>query len=379
MPGWAQAGGWGLLSGSALIIGALIAYFAAVPSRIIAFVMSFGSGVLISALSFELMEEGFRQGGLWPTASDFVAGATVYTFANVWLSRRGAKHRKRSGEQQPSDADSGTAIALGALLDGVPESVVIGVSLLGGAGGGAGVSLTAVIAIFLSNIPEGLSSASGMKKAGRSALYIFGLWTGITVISGIAALLGYVIVGDLGPEVVAATNAVAAGAILSMIADTMIPEDLEANHDYAGLVTVIGFLIAFGLSHLGADEADARDKLQGSGQTRRYSNAAASLSGSASGRRQIAPGGRAGDAQRENRQIGERHCAVLRIAVGEERLRRSCSGPVSRNSAGPRSMTQPSRLQSSSQRSTTNGPAGFPGCCAPASRACPGASAFRRS
>ena len=256
MPGWAQAGGWGLLSGSALIIGALIAYFAAVPSRIIAFVMSFGSGVLISALSFELMEEGFSQGGLWPTASGFVAGATVYTFANIWLSRLGAKHRKRSGEQQPSDADSGTAIALGALLDGVPESVVIGVSLLGGAGGGAGVSLTAVIAIFLSNIPEGLSSASGMKKAGRSALYIFGLWTGITVISGIAALLGYVIVGDLGPEVVAATNAVAAGAILSMIADTMIPEAFEANHDYAGLVTVIGFLIAFGLSHLGADEAD---------------------------------------------------------------------------------------------------------------------------
>src|SRR4051794_17419004 len=252
MPGWAQAGGWGLVSGSALVIGALVAYFAAVPSRVIAFVMSFGSGVLISALSFELMEEGFSQGGLWPTASGFVAGATVYTFANIWLSRRGAKHRKRSGEQQPSDADSGTAIALGALLDGVPESVVIGVSLLGG----AGVSLTAVIAIFLSNIPEGLSSASGMKKAGRSAVYIFGLWTGITVISGIAALLGYVVVGDLGPGVVAAANAVAAGAILSMIADTMIPEAFEANHDYAGLVTVIGFLIAFGLSHLDTDQVD---------------------------------------------------------------------------------------------------------------------------
>ena len=88
----------GLVSGSALIIGALVAYFASVPSRVIAFVMSFGSGVLISALSFELMEEGFTQGGSWPTAFGFVAGATVYTFANVWLSRRGAKHRKRSGD-----------------------------------------------------------------------------------------------------------------------------------------------------------------------------------------------------------------------------------------------------------------------------------------
>jgi zinc transporter, ZIP family len=251
MPGWAQAGGWGLVSGSALVIGALVGYFAAVPLRVVAFIMSFGSGVLISALSFELMEEGFAQGGLLPTAFGFLAGAAIYTVANVWLARRGAKHRKRSGMQQPSDADSGAAIALGALLDGIPESVVIGVSLLGG----GVVSMTAVIAIFLSNIPEGLSSASGMKKAGRSALFIFGLWTAITVISGIAALLGYVVVGNLGPAVVAATNAVAAGAILSMVADTMIPEAFEANHNYAGLVTVVGFLIAFGLSHLDATQA----------------------------------------------------------------------------------------------------------------------------
>ena len=247
MPLWLEAGFWGLVSGSALIVGAAVAYLIDVPSRIVAFVMSFGSGVLISALSFELMEEALGEGGLVPTSAGFVAGAVVYTVGNVWLAHRGAKHRKRSGDQQPSDSDSGTAIALGALLDGIPESVVIGVSLLAG----GVVSMTAVIAIFLSNIPEGLSSASGMKKAGRSAAYIFGLWCGIAVISGVAALLGYVVVGDLGREVVAATNAVAAGAILSMVADTMIPEAFEANHNYAGLVTVIGFLIAFGLSHLG--------------------------------------------------------------------------------------------------------------------------------
>jgi zinc transporter, ZIP family len=247
MPLWLEAGLWGLVSGSALVIGATIAYLVTVPSRIVAFVMSFGSGVLISALSFELMEEAYGLGGLVPTASGFIAGAAVYTLANIWLAHRGAKHRKRSGDQQPSDSGSGAAIALGALLDGIPESVVIGVSLLAG----SVVSMTAVVAIFLSNIPEGLSSASGMKKAGRSAMYIFGLWSGIAVISGIAALLGYVIVGDLGNEVVAAVNAVAAGAILAMIADTMIPEAFEANHNYAGLVTVIGFLIAFALSHLG--------------------------------------------------------------------------------------------------------------------------------
>ncbi len=184
MPGWAWAGFWGFVSGSALLLGAEAAYFVAIPTRVIAFVMSFGSGVLISALSFELMEEALGRGGFRPTALGFVGGAVVYTAANVVLSKHGAKHRKRSGKQQPSDAESGIAIVLGALLDGIPESVVVGVSLLGG----GTVSVAAVVAIFLSNVPEGLSGTAGMKNAGRSALYIFGLWGGIAVASGIAAI-----------------------------------------------------------------------------------------------------------------------------------------------------------------------------------------------
>jgi ZIP family zinc transporter len=184
MPGWAWAGFWGFVSGSALVLGAAAAYFVAIPTRVIAFIMSFGSGVLISALSFKLMEEAVGRGGYWPTAFGFVGGAVVYTVANVILSRHGAKHRKRSGHQQPSDAESGVAIVLGALLDGIPESVVVGGSLLGG----GTVSVAAVVAIFLSNVPEGLSGTAGMKNAGRSALYIFGLWGGIAVASGIAAI-----------------------------------------------------------------------------------------------------------------------------------------------------------------------------------------------
>ncbi len=123
---------------------------------------------------------------------------------------------------------------------------MIGVSLLGG----HGVSLVAVAAIFLSNIPEGLSSSAGMKQSGRKAGYVFGVWGGIALISGIAALLGYGVFGNFSKDVIAAVTAVAAGAILTMLADTMIPEAFETAHDYAGLITVVGFLVAFILSKL---------------------------------------------------------------------------------------------------------------------------------
>lgn len=242
-----KAGAWGLLAGSALVMGAAIAWLLHVPQRLIAAVMAFGSGVLISALAFELMDEAYARGGLDSTALGFLSGATVYTGANAFLARQGARHRKRSQEQQPSedqDSGSGLAIAVGALLDGIPESIVIGLSLLEG----GAVSLVAVIAIFLSNVPEGLSSSAGMKKAGRPAAYVFGVWGGIALISGLASWAGYVLFKDVSSEWVAGTTAIAAGAILAMLADTMIPEAFEYTHAATGLITVIGFLAAFALS-----------------------------------------------------------------------------------------------------------------------------------
>ena len=250
MPIWLQAGLWGLLAGGALVVGALVAWLLPVPRKLVASVMAFGAGVLISALAFDLVDEAETSGGLVPTVVGFLAGAVVYVAANIVLARHGARHRKRSGDQQPSESDqggSGAAIAIGALLDGIPESVVLGLSLLGG--GGVGVPVLA--AIFISNLPEGLSSSAGMKRNGRSAGYVFGVWIAIAVASGLAGLIGCLLLQGASAATIAVITAVAAGAILAMIADTMIPEAFERTHMYAGLLATIGFLVAFTISRAG--------------------------------------------------------------------------------------------------------------------------------
>jgi zinc transporter, ZIP family len=250
-PVWGWAGIWGLAAASSLVIGAALAYLVRLPTRVTAGIMAFGCGVLISAVAYDLLLEGFKSGGLWPIVIGACIGSVAYTVADWLVSRNGGKHRKRSGDQQRHDAadnsGSGLAIAIGSLLDGIPESVVLGVGLLSG----AGVSVPMFAAIFLSNLPEGLSSAAGMKKAGRSKTYVFGLWIVIAVVSALASLAGAALLGSASNGLMATVNAVAAGALLTMISNTMVPEAVAGEYGLTGIFVVAGLLVAFSLSRSG--------------------------------------------------------------------------------------------------------------------------------
>lgn len=248
IPEWIMAGLWGLIAGSALLIGALFAYFLMIPRRIVASIMAFGAGVLLSAISLELMEESFSLGGFNSMIFGFILGALVFTVINIYLSKRGAKHRKRSGEQlKLSDESNSLAIVVGSVIDGIPESIAIGITMITG----GAISVATVAAIFISNVPEGLSSTSGLKKAGWGLRSIFLMWSGIALISGSASLAGYAIFSQFPPVIISFTLALAAGGILAMLVDTMIPEAFSKTHDMAGLITVLGFIVSFVLSKIG--------------------------------------------------------------------------------------------------------------------------------
>ena len=246
MPVWLSAGLWGVLGASSLVAGAAVAYLATLPRWLVAGIMSFGCGVLISAVAYDLLEDGYEEGGLLPIVAGALIGSLAYALADHIVSKRGAHHRKQSGDQQQqAGTGAGMAIAVGSLLDGIPESVVLGLTLLSG----KGVSIAMVAAIFLSNFPEGLSSAVGMRKAGRSAKYIFGLWITIAVLSGLSSLCGAAFLAGASPKLTATVNAIAAGALLTMVVNTMIPEAFEVEQKITGVLVVVGLLVAFVLSN----------------------------------------------------------------------------------------------------------------------------------
>ena len=238
----AEAFWWGAVAGSALLIGAVVAAAFRIERRVLGIVMAFGAGVLISAVAFDLVEEAFEtSAGAGGVAAGFFAGALVFFGGDSLIDRMGGERRKSSGGEQGEG--SGLAIVLGAVLDGVPESIVLGIGLLGG----TGVSVAFIAAVFLSNLPEGLAATTGLLAAGWSRRDVLLLWSGVALVSALSALLGYAAFDGVAPGTVAFVLAFAGGAILTMLADTMMPEAFAYEGRLVGLVTAAGFALAFGL------------------------------------------------------------------------------------------------------------------------------------
>jgi ZIP family zinc transporter len=240
-----EAFAWGLFGGSSLILGGLLALWVPIRERWLGLIMGFGSGVLVSAVAYELVAEAFEtSAGSGGTALGLAAGAITFFVGDTFVDRMGGENRKEI--HGVAAAGSGLAIVLGIVLDGVPESVVIGLGLLNG----TGVSVAVIAAVFLSNLPEAIAATTGLTAGGWNRERILGLWVVVALVSGAAALLGYTLFDTAGPAALAFVLAFAGGAILTMLADTMFPEAFVHGGKLVGLFTTLGFGLAFALTAL---------------------------------------------------------------------------------------------------------------------------------
>ncbi len=233
---------WGFVSAGSLLIGAALALRIKFSGRVIGYVMAFGVGALISSVSFELVAEAFETAnGLPVVGLGVAAGALVYFFGDVMIEKLGGRNHK---DPTTDESGSGLAILLGTILDGIPESVVIGLSLAGG----QMVSAAMVVAVFLSNIPEAISASASLKKSGWKSRTIMGLWAVIVVVSALSSWAGFALLGNTSVLVQAFILAFAGGAILTMLADSMMPEAYRESGKVTGLIVVLGFCIAFAVA-----------------------------------------------------------------------------------------------------------------------------------
>ncbi len=234
----AEAAFWGLVGASTLIVGALLSIALPWRRRSIGLVAGFGAGALISALTLDLTASAFATAGVPAVVVGLGAGAIVFSTGNWALHRGGpARHRKRSAGQQAGADPLG--IVLGTVLDGIPESVVIGVSLLAG----EGVGLAFLAAVAISNLPEAISATTGLHASGWTTRSVIGLWAIVAVASAAAAGAGFGLLASAPPELTATIQSFSAGAVLTMLADTMMPEAFEEAGPEVGLVTVLGYAI----------------------------------------------------------------------------------------------------------------------------------------
>jgi zinc transporter, ZIP family len=233
---------WGLVTAGSLWVGAALAAYARLSQRAIGLAMAFGAGALIAAVAYELVIDAFET-DLRRASIGFACGALVFYVGDTLIDRMGGEGRKSmTGEAQL--AGSASAIVLGTVLDGIPESFVLGASLLQE----GAVPTAVVVGVFVSNVPEALSGSAGLLQAGWERTRIFALWSYVVVASVAATVLGYITIDKIPSSSGAFVTAFAAGALLVMLADTLIPEAFDLGGREAGLVTALGFAVGFGLS-----------------------------------------------------------------------------------------------------------------------------------
>jgi ZIP family zinc transporter len=244
----AEAAFWGFIGASSLIVASELAFAFKFSKLVIGLVMAFGVGALISSVAFELVVPALDDADGWLVAVSMGVGSLVFFFGDRAIANMGGSNRKNSERPEGSEEDDGggLGIVLGTVLDGIPESAVLGMSLVGG----AGVSVALLAGIWVSNFPESLGSTVNLLKAGWTKSKIRLMWWGIAGISAISAAVGFVVVNNIDSATGAVVSAFAAGALLTMIADEMAPEAYERSQIYAGLATVAGFAFALFLTSL---------------------------------------------------------------------------------------------------------------------------------
>lgn len=231
---------YGALAAGALLVGALIVMWRTPLSRTIGLVMGFGSGALISSIAYELVPESIVKGTLW-LGITFAVGAITFFLADWWVDRRGGAGRKSI---QGNQSGTGSSIFIGSLIDAIPESAILGIGI---AMGGT-VSLAFLLAIFVSNLPEGMAGTINLQAAGHSNKSVLFMWAGVVLASAVSAALGYFVVGTFPGASGLYAQAFAAGALLTMLAEAMMPEAFAHGGKAVGLLTVMGFLAAAVLS-----------------------------------------------------------------------------------------------------------------------------------
>jgi ZIP family zinc transporter len=234
---------WGAVAAAALLVGALVAYIVTPSPKFIAIVMALGAGLLIGSISFELIDEAIKSTEVAIVGVYTLIGAAAFTVGNRVLDKRGGGDRKDAEGDQKSG--SPLAIVLGSVLDGIPESFVLGLTVLQG-----GVSVALLIGVVLSNLPEGLSSSSGLRIAGWTRARVVRMWVIVVVVSAVSAALGYALLDPTHGHTGSFAQGFAAGALLAMITDTMLPESYDVEKINTGSLVAIGFAISLMLSAL---------------------------------------------------------------------------------------------------------------------------------